>query len=116
LIAIVSFFILAGCLIIFSATLGLVRFPSFYTRIHSASQAPSLGMICIMVATMLFFYADGEGFVGRALLVIFFLYFTAALGTHMISKSFYHRYLEDVPLNSTSVVDPVECSKPTKEG
>jgi multisubunit Na+/H+ antiporter MnhG subunit len=65
---------------------------------------------------VLFFSITGVGFAGRAFLVFLFLYFTSALGTHMISKSFYHRYLEDVPLNSTSVVDPVECSKPTKEG
>ena len=113
---IVSFFLLAGCLIVFSAALGIVRFPTFYIRIHAVSQAPSLGVICIIFAAVLFFSITGVGFAGRAFLVFLFLYFTSALGTHMISKSFYHRYLEDVPLNSTSVVDPVECSKPTKEG
>ena len=101
---IVSFFLLAGCLIIFSAALGLARFPDFFCRIHSVSQAPSLGMICTMIAAMLFFYAAGEGFVGRALLVIFFLFLTTPKSTHMISKSFY--YLESESSGDTSVNAP----------
>ena len=115
LTAIVSFFLLAGCLIIFSAALGIARFPTFFIRIHAVSQAPSLGVICIIIAAVFFFQITGYGFAGRAFLVFIFLYFTSALGTHMISKSFYHRYLEEQPLNSTSVTDPVECQS-SKEG
>jgi len=92
---IVSFFLLTGCLIIFSAALGLVRLPTFYSRIHASSLASSLGMVCVMIAAMLFFYAASEGFVGRALLVIFFLFLTVPMGTHMISKSYYYRELKD---------------------
>ena len=112
---IVSFFLLAGCLIVFSSALGLVRFSTFFIRIHAVSQAPSLGVICIIFAAVLFFQATGYGFAGRAFLVFLFLYFTSALGTHILSKSFYHHYLEKVPLNITSVTDPAECSS-TKEG
>ena len=114
--AIVSFFLLVGCLIIFSAALGIVRFPTFYMRIHAVSQAPSLGVICIIFAAVLFFSITGYGFAGRAFLVFLFLYFTSALGTHMISKSFYHRYLEEEPLNSTPVAGSVEENYSSKEG
>jgi len=115
LTAIVSFFLLAGCLIIFSSALGIVRFPTFFIRIHAVSQAPSLGVICIIFAAVLYFHITGYGFAGRAFLVFLFLYFTSALGTHIISKSFYHRYLEQTPLDTPSVTDPAEANS-TKEG
>jgi len=115
LTAIISFFLLAGCLIIFSAALGLVRFPTFYIRIHAASQAPSLGVICIIIAAVIYFHVAGYGFAGRALMVFLFLYFTSALGTHMISKSFYHRYLKSESLHHTSLNDPDECHSSKEE-
>jgi multicomponent K+:H+ antiporter subunit G len=75
-------------------------------RIHSASQGSSLGVICIIIATVLFFYAAGQGFAGRALLVFLFLYFTAALATHMIGKSFYYRHLKPASSDGSSKSDP----------
>ena len=94
MIGIVSFFLLAGCLIVFIAALGLVRFTNFYRRIHASSLVSSVGMICIMTASVLFFYSAGDGFAGRALLVILFLLFTVPMSMHMIGKSYYYRDLK----------------------
>ena len=87
---IVSLFLLVGSLFIFTATLGLVRFPNFYTRIHACSLASGIGVICTMVATMIFFYVDGEIFAGRAMLALVFVFVTTPVGMHMIGKSFFY--------------------------
>ena len=46
---------LAGSLAIFLASVGLVRFPDFFTRVHAASKASAFGLAAFLLAVCLTF-------------------------------------------------------------
>ena len=48
-------FVLVGAMLTFTGTLGLLRFPSFYERVHAPTLGTTLGMACILIASSIFF-------------------------------------------------------------
>ena len=45
--------LVAGSIFLIIGTIGLIRFPDFFTRLHAASVVDTLGCIFIMVGLML---------------------------------------------------------------
>lgn len=78
LIAVGSFFLLVG-------TIGLLRLPDVYNRMHATSKASTLGAASIFLAGFVYFDAQAEGL--TSLVGIVFLFLTAPTGAHMISRS-----------------------------
>ncbi|MCT4565541.1 MAG: monovalent cation/H(+) antiporter subunit G [Maledivibacter sp.] len=74
------FFLLVG-------TIGILRFPDLYTRVHSAAKCDTLGAILCLFALMLY---SGFNFSSlKLLLTIVFLWITAPTATHLIAKAYY---------------------------
>lgn len=81
LIAIGSFFLLVG-------TIGLIRLPDVYNRLHATTKATTLGAASFFLAGALYFGPTHLGGAGLTSLVgIVFLFATAPTGAHMISRS-----------------------------
>lgn len=78
LIAVGSFFLLVG-------TIGLLRLPDIYNRMHATSKATTLGAASLFLAGFVYFDARAEGL--TSLVGIVFLFLTAPTGAHMISRS-----------------------------
>ena len=78
LIGVGSFFLLVG-------TVGLLRLPDVYNRMHATSKATTLGAASMFLACAVFFGPQGESL--TALVGIVFLFLTAPTGAHMISRS-----------------------------
>lgn len=79
--------LLIGTFFIFSSALGVIRFPDIYTRLHAATKAPTLGIICMLIATFLYLYIV-EGLIsGKLLLAIFFIFLTSPVAGHMLSRA-----------------------------
>jgi len=51
----VALLVLAGAVITLTGTVGLVRLKSFYDRVHAPTLGATLGMGCILVASILCF-------------------------------------------------------------
>lgn len=100
----ISLFLLGGCFFIFTGVLGIVRFPDVYCRMHAATKGPTLGMMLLMIASMIFFATMPEsgGSIAKALLVIAFILITNPIGAHMLSK---YAYLHGTRLWHKSVRD-----------
>jgi multicomponent Na+:H+ antiporter subunit G len=81
--------VLAGAFFVFVAALGIVRFPDLYTRMHAAAKAASFGLGLIMAAAALA-HGNTETTL-KALLAIAFIFLTAPIASHFISRSAYHR-------------------------
>ncbi len=45
-----------GCFLIVVAAIGIVRFPDFYSRIHPAGKADTMGQFLILLALIGFIY------------------------------------------------------------
>jgi len=74
------FFVLAG-------TIGVLRLPDFYTRLHAAGMTDTLGAELILLA--LIFQSDNLQTTLKLLLVAFFLFVTSPTATHAVAHAAY---------------------------
>jgi multicomponent K+:H+ antiporter subunit G len=65
--------ILIGAVLTLIGTIGMVRFKSFYQRIHAPTMGTTLGAGCILMASILFFSVAGSRPVIHELLLTFFM-------------------------------------------
>ena len=75
----------AGAAFCLAAAVGLVRFPDLLTRIHSATKAPTLGILLLALGTALSF-ADIVGWI-KAVIIISFILVTAPVAAHLVGRS-----------------------------
>ncbi|AQS55456.1 monovalent cation/H(+) antiporter subunit G [Novibacillus thermophilus] len=99
---IVSGLIVVGVVFTFFGTVGLLRFPDIYTRMHAVTKSSTLGIMCILLGCMTYFMAEHGVVSVKLLLGIVFLFLTAPVGAHMISRA---AYRTGVPLWEHSVQD-----------
>jgi multicomponent K+:H+ antiporter subunit G len=70
---------------------GLVRLSTFLKRLHGPTKATTLGVGCVLIASVLYF-SVGRGQPGlRELLVTLFLFLTAPVSAHMLVKALLKR-------------------------
>ena len=74
-----------GCFMMLSAAIGMVRFPDFYSRIHPASNADTLGILFILAGLAVH---EGLSLVSLKLLIIMaFLFIASPTATHALAKA-----------------------------
>jgi multicomponent Na+:H+ antiporter subunit G len=78
LVAVGAFFLLVG-------TIGLLRLPNVYNRMHATSKATTLGAASMLLAGFVYYGPRGPGLV--SLVGVAFLFLTAPTGAHMISRA-----------------------------
>jgi multicomponent Na+:H+ antiporter subunit G len=78
LVVVGGFFLLVG-------TVGLIRFPDVYNRMHASSKAATLGASSILLGGFVYYGPQGAGL--TSLVGIVFLFVTAPTGAHLISRS-----------------------------
>ena len=93
---ILSLLLLLGGALILIGSLGLIRLPEVYTRLHAPTKATTLGMGAILIASMLFtLFAQGSLSV-QQLLITLFLFISAPLTGHLLAKTAMHQRLKQV--------------------
>ena len=82
---ITALLILTGAVFILLSAIGLIRYEDLYSRMQATTKATSFGVLLIVIGTSVYF---NEFFVYlKAVFIILFIYLTAPLGAHSISKS-----------------------------
>ena len=95
-----SILILIGGVFTFIGSLGLARMPDFYTRLHGPTKATTLGVGSLLIASTIHFSVQGQGVSVHEILVTLFLFITAPVSAHLLSKAALHlrvRSLARVP-------------------
>lgn len=69
----------------FIASIGIIRLPDLYMRMHAATKAPTLGILLLLSAVCIFF-AELSVFI-KVTLIIFFLFLTVPIPTQMIVRA-----------------------------
>ncbi|MGQ9660504.1 MAG: Na+/H+ antiporter subunit G [Thermochromatium sp.] len=82
--------ILVGAMFTFIGSLGLARMPDFYTRLHGPTKATTLGVGSLLIASMLQFSTQDAGLSLHEVLVTLFLFITAPVSAHLLSKAALH--------------------------
>ena len=88
-----SFFILAGALFAFIASLGIVRLPDIMMRLHAATKAGSFGTSLLLIGAALAFQSLRVLVI--AVLIVVFFYITAPVSAHLLGRA---AYLSKSPL------------------
>lgn len=92
-----SILIITGAVFTFIGSLGLLRLKDFYTRLHGPTKATTLGVGCILIASAVYFSHQGEGISLHEILVTLFLFITAPVSAHLLSKAALHLNLAAQP-------------------
>ena len=82
--AVATALVVVGVFFLVVGTVGLLRLPDVYNRMHATSKATTLGAASLFLAGFVTF-VDGEGL--TSLVGIVFLFLTAPTGAHMISRA-----------------------------
>lgn len=84
---VISAFIVIGGVFTLIGSIGLARFPDFYTRLHGPTKATTLGAGALMIASMVHFSTAGDGVNLHELLIILFLFLTAPVSAHLVARA-----------------------------
>lgn len=78
-----------GTLFMLVASLGVLRLPDFYARIHAPTKAATLGLALLLAAFAL--HLPEPSSVTKALLALLFIAATAPVGAHLLARAAYRR-------------------------
>jgi len=83
--AVIIALVVVGAFFLTVGTIGLLRLPNVYNRMHATSKPTTLGTAAIFLAGFVEFGPGSEGL--TALIGIGFLFLTVPTGSHMIARA-----------------------------
>lgn len=86
-VVITGIFLFVGCFFIVVASIGVVRFPDFYSRLHPAGKSDTLGQTLILSGLIIY-----EGFTIvslKLLMIIIFIFIVNPAASHSVAKAAY---------------------------
>jgi len=93
---IISMLLLIGGSFVLVGSIGLVKMPDFFMRLHGPTKATTLGMASLLTAAMVFFSATHAGISVKEILISIFLLLTAPISGYMLIKSAIHHKLDSI--------------------
>ena len=98
LLLVSAFFTLVGAL-------GMARLPDFFMRLHAPTKASTLGLGCILIASMIVAAAQGRaGF--AELLITLFVFVTAPVSANLLAQAALHlRLPSQAPIPEDAVLE-----------
>ena len=93
----ISLLVLAGAFFTLAGSIGLVRFPDFFLRLHGPTKATTLGVGSLLLASALYFSWQGDALRFPEVLIMLFLFMTAPVSAHLMGKAALHLGVECNP-------------------
>lgn len=78
-------FLVIGCFLFLVASIGVIRFPDFFTRMHAAGKADSLGQACIIIGLMI--YSGFNQVSLKLFLIMIMIFIINSTATHFLAKA-----------------------------
>ena len=91
--------ILLGSIMSVISAFGIIRLPDVYTRSHAATKSSTLAVLLSLLGAFIYFWIHDEIISVRILLGIFFVFLTAPVSGHLITRA---AYRSKVPLAENS--------------
>ena len=88
---VVASLILLGAVFALLGSVGLARLPDFFTRLHGPTKATTLGVGAMALASAVYFSATQEETSLHEIAVMVFLFITAPVSAHLLTKAALHR-------------------------
>ena len=102
---IVSAVLLFGAFFVLVGSVGLLRFPDFFSRLHAPTKATTLGLGAMLTASMTYAALMQHSPGLRQALIILFL--SAPVSAHLMAKAALHLDRRPVPAGDISTRKPV---------
>lgn len=92
--ALISVLLVLGGFFAFTGSLGMLMFKDFFMRLHGPTKGTTLGIGCVLIASMVYFtlYQQEPHF--QELLITLFLFITAPVTGHILAKTGLHMHLK----------------------
>ncbi|MEM6788776.1 MAG: Na+/H+ antiporter subunit G [Myxococcota bacterium] len=87
---VISVFLLFGAVFVLLGSLGLVKLPDIYARLHGPTKATTLGVGSLLVASATYQSTAGPGLSVHEVLVLVFLFLTAPISAYLIARAALH--------------------------
>ncbi|MBN1133385.1 MAG: monovalent cation/H(+) antiporter subunit G [Methanosarcinaceae archaeon] len=87
-----TIFIITGLFFVLVGTIGLLRFPDFYTRMHATGKCDTLGEGLMLVGLMV--YQGFDLISVKMLFLVIFIFVANPVATHAIARRAYKVGLE----------------------
>jgi len=98
--------LLVGTVVMLFSSVGLLRFPDVFMRMHAATKASTLGIGFILISAAIFF---GDGLVTTKLVALIVIYFfTAPIGAQVLAHGA-HR--ARTPMSDQTWIDELDDSE-----
>lgn len=105
---VVALLVLGGAVFAFLGSLGLVRFRTFYDRIHPPTLGSSLGVALIALGSMVYFSAQGSRISVHEILLFLFVTVTTPVTFMLLARAALYRDREE---GSPDVPPPTEAAE-----
>jgi multicomponent Na+:H+ antiporter subunit G len=85
-------FLIAGVFLFFAATVGFLRFPDLYTRMHATGKGDTLAMLLCLIGLALFNLADSPTWPGlvqsvKLISIAVFWFIASPTATHAVLRA-----------------------------
>lgn len=104
--------LLFGTFFIVIGAFGLVKLDDFFRRLHAPTKASTLGVGCILAASVGYHLVLGEDPQPRELLITVFLFITAPVSAHLMAKAALSLMLEKRPAPPVADPNQDQCTLP----
>ncbi|MCM2971849.1 MULTISPECIES: Na+/H+ antiporter subunit G [Larsenimonas] len=89
----VSAFLIFGGVFAVVGAMGMVRFKDFYMRLHGPTKSTTLGVGCILLASMSYYWLRTDTLSMQEMLITLFLFITTPVSAHLLTMSGLHHKL-----------------------
>jgi len=88
---IIALLVLIGAFFTLVGSIGLVKLPDFFMRLHGPTKATTLGVGSILVASTLYYWSFENTLSLHEVLITIFLFITAPVSAHLMAKAALHK-------------------------
>lgn len=102
-----------GVFFMFVASLGVMRLPDFYARLHAPTKAATLGLLSLLTALAI--DVPETTTITKAVLAMLFIGATAPLGAHLLGRAAYRCGVRLPPGTVTDEYEPVVAQRESEK-
>ncbi len=74
-----------GCFFIVVTSIGIVRFPDFYSRLHPAGKTDTVGQAFVLIGLMIY---EGFSLVSiKLMIIVVFIFIASPTATHAVAQA-----------------------------
>jgi len=86
----IALFVCIGGIFILIGSIGLVRMPTLFMRLHGPTKATTMGIGSLLIASMVHFGSQGGGGSLHEILIALFIFITAPVSAYLIGRAALH--------------------------